>query len=337
MSTEPRTVHLITVGVSLFDNLQHSLTGLRGGGADDRKGLLEDDKALAKRVWDARRELHDPKSEQTADLERQAQAAWLAEVTTPGSGAARTRLEELLARIEPGRWPAEASAELSSLAAHNLPSKRVAVSDRDTAILITSDTGKGLRASLFNAVALAGGDLGRVRYLHEPTEEGIVRERGNIVIARLPHLDVGGEKEFTEAMRDLGRIGRGVDRLLQPEDDVARFHLSGGFKAALPFLLGLGEALRGLRGPVKVRGFALHELAPGLRSIELPLRSLPPKPVNDQLEPFDESGRAVDDPPLGAPLRGFAYDRMDNSSIWRLTPFGEALRELHRGRRVEET
>ncbi|WP_431887563.1 hypothetical protein [Nocardiopsis alba] len=322
--------------MSLFDNLQHSLTGLRGG-AGDRKGLMEYDKPLAKRVWDARRKLHDPESEQTADLERETQAAWLAEVTAPGAGAAvRADLEALLAQIEPARWPAEASAELSSLAAHNLPSKHVAVPDRDTAILITSDTGKGLRASLFNAVALAGGDLNRVRYLHEPSEEQIVRERGNIVIARLPHLDVGGEKEFTESMRDLGRIGRGVDRLLEPENDVARFHLSGGFKAAMPFLLGLGEALRGLRGPVKVRAFALHELAPGLRSIELPLRSLPPKPVNDQLKPFEGSG-IVGEPPQGAPLRGFAYDRVENGRTWRLTPFGEALRELHRDRRVEET
>ncbi|MFE1080063.1 hypothetical protein [Nocardiopsis alba] len=335
MNADHRTVHLITVGVSLFDNLQHSLTGLRGG-AGDRKGLMEYDKLLAKRVWGARRKLHDPESEQTADLERETQAAWLAEVTAPRAGAVRADLEALLAQIEPARWPAEASAELSSLAAHNLPSKHVAVPDRDTAILITSDTGKGLRASLFNAVALAGGDLNRVRYLHEPAEEQIVRERGNIVIARLPHLDVGGEKEFTESMRDLGRIGRGVDRLLEPENDVARFHLSGGFKAAMPFLLGLGEALRGLRGPVKVRAFALHELAPGLRSIELPLRSLPPKPVNDQLKPFEGSG-IVGEPPQGAPLRGFAYDRVENGRTWRLTPFGEALRELHRDRRVEET
>lgn len=335
MNADHRTVHLITVGVSLFDNLQHSLTGLRGG-AGDRKGLMEYDKPLAKRVWDARRKLHDPESEQTADLERETQAAWLAEVAAPGPGAVRADLEALLAQIEPARWPAEASAELSSLAAHNLPSKHVAVPDQDTAILITSDTGKGLRASLFNAVALAGGDLNRVRYLHEPAEEQIVRERGNIVIARLPHLDVGGEKEFTESMRDLGRIGRGVDRLLEPENDVARFHLSGGFKAAMPFLLGLGEALRGLRGPVKVRAFALHELAPGLRSIELPLRSLPPKSVNDQLKPFEGSG-IVGEPPQGAPLRGFAYDRVENGRTWRLTPFGEALRELHRDRRVEET
>lgn len=336
MSASTRTVHLITVGVSLFDSLQNSLVALRGGGAGGRRGLLEDDKALAKRVWDARKEMYDSENEEIADQEREIQAAWMAEVTTPGSGAARTRLEGLLSRIEPARWPAEASAELSSLAAHNLPAKRVAVSGQDTALLITSDTGKGLRASLFNAVALAGGDLNRVRYLHEPTEEGVARERGNIVIVRLPHLDVDGRKEFTEAMRGLGRLGRGVDRLLKPEDDVARFHLSGGFKAALPFLLGLGETLRGLHNSVKVRAFALHELAPGLTSIELPLRSLPTFLIRDQMAVFDTDGLTYGAPPQDAPLRGFAYDRMENSHVWKLTPFGEALRELHRDRVREE-
>ena len=146
-------------------------------------------------------------------------------------------------------------------------------------------------------------------------------------------MDVEDQEDFTKAMRELGRIGRGVDRLLAPTKSTARLHLSGGFKAALPFLLSLGEALRGLHGPDRIRAFALHDLAPGLRSIELPLRSLPPKLVKDHVSDTDTSGYFTTRPPDGEHLRGFAYD-LDETHRWKLTPFGEALRELYRDRPV---
>ncbi|WP_017593830.1 hypothetical protein [Nocardiopsis potens] len=316
MTTQHRTVHLVSVGVSLFDNLQRGRQELIDG--------LGIDRALAKRIRAAEKELRDPESEGFPAEESAKQAAWLREVTAPGSGTERQRLEKLLKEIEPENWPARASAELTALAVHRSGS---GIPPADTVVLLASDTGRGLRAALFNAAALAGGDLKRVRYLHDPSDE-IAAMRGDIVIARLPGLDVGNDEGFTEAMRGLGDIGRGVDRLLRPGDTEAALHLSGGFKAALPFLLGLGEALRSLRGPTKVKAYAVHELDPDQRAVELPLRHLPATLLEKQLADAGDNGYFRKAPPDDQPLDGFAYEQDDDGVNWRLTPFGHALRRL---------
>lgn len=314
------TVHLVTVGVSLFDKLQANRSELKGMFTNDN---------LHSRIATAHKEFYDKEEEKKFDsLAKVSEAAseWLSRVTTPGSGEEREHLEGLLTRVEPRLWPAKASAELSTVSAKNEPGKSVALPEADTAILLASDTGKGLRAALFNAVAFADGKLDRVCYLPEPTKE-IASQRGKVVIVRVPGLDAGDPAGFVEAMKGLGALGQGVDRMLEEAGDVAFFHLSGGFKAALPFLLGLGEALRSLRGKGKVQAFALHELSDD-RSIELPLRSFSPDLLAKQLANTNTDGYFTAPPPDGRPLAGFAYEEVDND--WRLTPFGFALRALHR-------
>lgn len=314
------TVHLVTVGVSLFDKLQANRSEL--------KVMFKTDN-LHSHIAKAREEFYDRDEEKKFDSPAEVSAAasaWLSRVTTPGSGADREALEKLLARVEPHQWPARTSAELSTVSAKNEPMKSVALSETDTAILLASDTGKGLRAALFNAVAIADGKLGRVCYLSEPTKE-IDQLRGKVVIVRVPSLDAGEPAGFIEAMRGLGALGQGVERMLEEAGDVAYFHLSGGFKAAIPFLLGLGEALRSLHGKGKVRAFALHELSHD-RSIELPLRSFSPDLLTKQLANTNMDGYFTERPPDGQPLQGFAYEQVEND--WRLTPFGFALKALHR-------
>ncbi|NYJ32861.1 hypothetical protein [Nocardiopsis aegyptia] len=305
--------------MSLFDNLQVKQTELR---------RTIEDSALRTRVARARAEFHDPDRE-TIDRTEDARhtSEWLRAVTTPDSGQDRKDLEDLLDRVDPRMWPARASAELSTLAAKNPPNHGPELPEHDTAILISSDTDKGLRAALFNAVALAGGDLDRVRYLAEPTDR-VRQERGKVVIVRLPGLDTGYPKGFVKAMRGLGSLGRGVDRMLKEDADVAFFHLSGGFKAALPFLLSLGEALRSLRGRSRVRAFALHELSRDLISIELPLRFLSPELLREEISGAAEDGTLPPKPAGKAPLLGFAYDTGEDGLALKLTPFGHALREL---------
>ncbi|MEU1900653.1 hypothetical protein ABZ512_19945 [Nocardiopsis dassonvillei] len=318
-STRRGTVHLITVGVSLFDNLQVKRTELR---------KTIEDSGLCARVASASTEFHDPDRE-TGDRAEDAgkASAWLRAVTSPDSGQERKDLEDLLERVEPRMWPARISAELSTLAARNPHTNSLELPDHDTALLVSSDTAKGLRAALFNAVVLAGGDLNRVRYLAEPLSQ-VHEERGKVVVVRLPGLDAGDSKGFVEAMRGLGSLGQGVDRILEEAGDTAFFHLSGGFKAALPFLLGLGEALRSLRGKSRVRAFALHELSRDLLSIELPLRSFSSRLLREEIAGAAEDGTLPPRPAGRAPLLGFAYETDEDGRTLKLTPFGHALREL---------
>ncbi|MFE1396443.1 hypothetical protein ACFW53_00725 [Nocardiopsis dassonvillei] len=313
------TVHLITVGVSLFDNLQVTKTELR---------KTIEDSGLRSRIAAAEKEFYDTDRE-TGDRAEDASRAsdWLCAVTTPDSGPDRKNLEELLGRVEPRMWPARASAELSTLAARNPHTNSLELPDHDTAVLISSDTAKGLCAALFNAVVLAGGDLDRVRYLAEPSER-VHEERGKVVIVRLPGLDAGDSAGFVEAMRGLGALGRGVDRVLEESGDTAFFHLSGGFKAALPFLLSLGEALRSLRGKSRVRAFALHELSRDLLSVELPLRSFSLRLLREEIAEATKDGTLPPKPAGMATLLGFAYEADEDGRTLKLTPFGHALREL---------
>ena len=212
-------------------------------------------------------------------------------MVTLRSGEDREQFLELLGEVKPQLWPYQVSAELTTMAASDPKGKSCSLPSGQTAVLIASDTSKGLHAALFNAVAIAAGDLERVRYLPEPTPD-IVKERGNVVIVRMPGLDAGNNKVFLEAMRGFGLLGQGIDRLLKNDEDMAaRFHLSGGFKAALPYLLGLGEALHSLRGKSSVQAYTVHELSRDLSSIELPLRSLPSGLLSQQLAGTDAEGR----------------------------------------------
>jgi hypothetical protein len=211
------------------------------------------------------------------------------------------------------------------------------------AILICSDTSLGLLAGVWNALAIADGDLARVRYLPEPGSL-LGAARGCVLLARIRGMDAGSSGGFRRAMGDLGLLARQLFSYGQLNaGEQFRFYLSGGYKAAIPYLIGLAEAVRSVddeclrnlrpdgpmpdRWPYPVEAFVLHDAAkPGEPAIRLPLRMLVARAVMDELAVFDAGGT------FRGPLRrdlllGYAYEPEVDGS-YTLTPFGAGLRAL---------
>ncbi|MBB4933302.1 hypothetical protein F4561_004122 [Lipingzhangella halophila] len=315
------TVHLITVGLTLASSARRDEAALFG--ATDNEDLLallpessaaflpESDVAGARRL--------------------------LAGGLTSGTPEAAA-LREAVVTVCPDRWSSRASAELTTAArasdpdAVELPAVARAHPD-DLVVLVTSDTVPGMHAGLWNALALTGGELDRVRYLDRPDTDSTKEPgRGTVVIAPIPGLDTAGPQGFAEAMRHLGRMGRFLIETLAGPGEHYAFHLSGGYKATLPYLVGLAEGMLGLRerGEVaSVRAGLQHEAAPD-RLIPLPLRDLPERVLRHELKhavPDDRGGFILAEAPAAERLlEGYAYEL--HGKQWRLTPFGEGLLAL---------
>ncbi|MFE9243641.1 hypothetical protein [Nocardiopsis sp. NPDC006938] len=320
MIAQRKSFHLVTVGVSIIDHLQTPRAELKKYIPDTH----EDHHQLRARIWKRNAAIYDKQSEEI-DLEKDSELASeeLENILTRRSGEEYSTSIELIEFIKPKLWPREVSAELSAVASLNGTTQ---IPSDDTAILVASDTRKGLRAALLNAAAMAGGRLDRVRYFPEPTSD-IAEEEGNVIVVRLPGLDARDEDRLIEAMRGLGALGLGIrDLLHQHMGSMAHFHLSGGFKTALPFFLGLAEAMQGLCGRGRIRAHTIHETSRDLRSVVIPLRSHDAELLREQLASARYDGYYDDDPPNGRPLNGYAYTRED--SKWRLTPYGFILRPL---------
>ncbi|MDA2807779.1 hypothetical protein [Nocardiopsis suaedae] len=324
--TATGTVHIVSVGLSLFGNLRAEPAAMAERHRLDRE-VAESLHARRKRLRDA---------EDSGDRDRQAER--VARAVKKGEEA-HTEFTALLREVRVEEWKPGLSAELSALAAYlGRPADgpgpgTCALPSQDTAVLIASDTGPGLRAALVNAAAMAGGDLGRVHYLHDPSD-AVASLDGAIVIVRVPGLDARDTAGFIEAMRDLGGVGRGVRRMVERArahgagERVVRFHTSGGFKGALPFVLGMAEALRSILGPRMVKAYAVHELSSG-SAVEMPLRSFHREFLERQFKGVERGdGVFRTEPPDGKPLQGFAYDFDSDKREWRLTPFGYALNEM---------
>jgi hypothetical protein len=298
------TIYVISVGISIWDNLR------------DRR-CLEGDTARAvarAKPWD----LLDQNTERARH--------WLCGALAPqGSGARDAdracKLAEITERITPHCWPARVSAELDTF--NRDPNAGRPLPTTDLAVLVSSDTATGLAAGLWNALALVGGDPNRVRYLDDPSGPagGLL---GHALLVRVPGMDTGTERGFRQAMRGLGSLGHSLRQDKQLREQPFRFYLSGGFKAAIPYLIGLAEGLRSLEDAGEVDAFVLHELTES-GPIRLPLRRIATKLVKDELDGFDASGirtQALEK----SFLEGYAYEK--DGSKWRLTPFGEGLRTL---------
>ncbi|MGH3797664.1 MAG: hypothetical protein ACRDSP_22570 [Pseudonocardiaceae bacterium] len=304
------TIHLISVGLSLMDTL-------RGG-----PRLRNADRSLAASI--ARE-----KPWEILGTERAAASGWLTGALATESSNARDSdraglLAETTGRIQPHLWPGQFSAELDTFARD--PAVKLPLDVADVAVLVSSDTAGGLTAALWNAVALAGGDLARVRYLADPTAP-IGAARGQAVLARVPGLDAGDSRGFSEAMRGLGSLGHSLRYGVAGEGEAFRCYLSGGFKAAIPYLIGLAEGLRSLPDTGPVDAVVLHELTE-FDPIRLPLRRMAPEMVAEELRGFDGDGVRRHDSGPGF-LDGYAYEK--HGSTWQLTPFGEGLRALFDG------
>ena len=176
---------------------------------------------------------------------------------------------------------------------------------------------------MWNAAALTGNKLDRVAYLADPkTNPGVVR--GKVVITRVAGMNAATRDGFATAMKGLGALGRHVLRSGDVEDSERFcFYLSGGYKAAIPYLIGLAEGVRSLNPERPVSAFVLHESATektGL--IQLPLRYLPAERVRYELSKFDENGKGTEVPEEGV-LEGYAYELEGRK--YRLNAFGAGL------------
>jgi hypothetical protein len=320
------TVHLISVGLSMLDALREP---------DAKLGDEPDLIAMIDR--------YRPHEMLTADRDREAASEWLAgALAAPGepgrNEADADRLREVSEAVRPEKWPRTISAEVETF--DRVEDTRFPLSEEDIAILICSDTPLGLLAGVWNALALTDGDLDRVRYLPEPGAP-LVGARGCAVLARIRGMDAGSPTGFQQAMGGLGLLARRVFRYGQLEKaEEFRFYLSGGFKAAIPYLIGLAEAVRSVdesvlralhvehvvpdRWPYPVKAFVLHETAgPGTPSIQLPLRTLIAAAIRDELADFDARGRFRGDLRRDL-LYGYAYERV-GAKEYEITAFGAGL------------
>lgn len=316
------TVHVISVGISILESLASPRECEALGRAPD----------LVQRIQRASPDQFLTGQGITGPGGQQA-SGWLASALTPAGQPGRderraAELKRLCAEIQPERWPSELSAELDTFARASAGGARLG--RRDIAVLVSSDTAAGLGAGLWNAAALvaeAPGDLGRVRYL-ATADESPGDVRGHAMLVRVDGLDASADEGFRTAMRGLGLLGRhlldsGAVRPAEP----FRFYLSGGFKAAIPYLIGLAEGLRSLDPERDIAAYVLHDTT-GSAPIRLPLRRLLPDVVRAHLAGFSTEDGARDDKPSGAAalLEGYAYE--PDGRRWRLTPFGEGLSAL---------
>lgn len=334
------TVHLISVGRSVLDSLKRP---------DDQLT----DRGLASAIRNSG--AHDLIPASGGDAGEQARKAsdWVAAALAPSDGAASSadppadqaaQLTAVAKIVRPDVWPCPFSAELATFGkvlggACRLP-------DQDIVILVCSDTSPGLLAGVWNALALTGGDFRRVRYQPDLDDDRpLVPLRDHVVLVRVPHLDARSAEDFREAMGFLGRLAQrlftsGELGKAEPFD----FYLSGGFKAAIPYLIGLAEAVRSVdrvslralgvehlmpdEGTYPAEAFVLHETArddPG--SIPLPLRFLDMEAVRSELRDFNAAGH-LPGTPSSRLLNGYAYEitkRKDRETC-TLTAFGAGLR-----------
>ena len=182
----------------------------------------------------------------------------------------------------------------------------------------------GLLAGLWNAAALVNGELGDVRYVADPAQLP-PDPRGKAVFLRVPGLDAGREEGFRRAMRGLGVFGRGLlDSGQLTDEEPFRFYLSGGFKAAIPYLIGLAEGLESLPEAGPVDAYVLHDSGRKYPPIPLPLRRIAPERVQSELKNLSEQPSGT--VPPSKYLDGYAY--LSTPDGWVLTPFGTGLKAL---------
>lgn len=313
------TVHVISVGVSLDKFFARP------------SELLTDKPALADEI--ERCEPHHL-LQSLGVVGNDAVSGWLSHTLAPKGTpehdeAAAEVFAELARRVKPELWPDHSSAEISTFARGEAGRP---LSRRDIAVLISSDTPDGLLAGLWNAVALTGTNAGRVRYVPDtghplPDPPGL---RGKALLVRVHGLDVGDEEGFRTAMRGLGWLGHNLlTKCGIPEDEPFRFYLSGGYKAAIPYLIGLAEGMRSLAPEREVAACVLHEDAKS-KVIGLPLRWLMDSWVRDELTGFsDLDGKHRNKPAEPQLLNGYAYHYDGGAKCWKLTAFGDGLRALY--------
>lgn len=301
------TIHVISVGRSILESLELPSQLVEDGASQsDIKSVVD---ATPQGLT----------SPNTQDVRR-----WLG--TTFGSDTITEPwlVDDVIPR-RPHFWESSASAEVQTFEStrDNAGASRI-IPAQHTAVLIATDTSDGLRAALWNAVILSGAEVDRIRYLDEPGSP-VDCPRGAVMIVRVPGLDASSTDEFAAAMRHLGALGRFLHTRVRERGEEFRFYLSGGFKAAIPYLISLAEGMRSFGDSGPVNAYVLHETAAGQRPVALPLRRF--HEAKAELAPFDEAGWAEEPGGIGCPLLGYAYERRAGGRF-ELTAFGHGLRTL---------
>jgi hypothetical protein len=171
----------------------------------------------------------------------------------------------------------ELSAEWSTVRA----ARDTQPAGEDAVVLLATDTDDGLRSALLVAARYTD----QIRYLDDPLgwRHPPRVEEGGVYLCRAPGLDLARPDLGTDVWRALGRIGHLVadDARRTPRQVI--FHLSGGYKAVIPYLMVLAETVRSVLCDPEltvpgtastVRAVALHESSAGL--VDIPVRTWPP-------------------------------------------------------------
>lgn len=168
--------------------------------------------------------------------------------------------------------------------------------DADAAyVLIASDTDDGLRSAIMVAAQYAD----RVIYIPEPIDARELRiEPRETYVFRIPRLDLGTDKPNDRTWLSLGSVGHVIARTARQAAVTpwsVLLHLTGGYKAMMPYLLVMAEGIRSVfeqsrniadrRAPT-LRALSVHEderatPLPRLRQVELPIRWVEGIPLED--------------------------------------------------------
>lgn len=164
-------------------------------------------------------------------------------------------------------------------------------------VFIGTDTELGLRAGVLIAAGTAGSadPPSVVRYVDDPDTEDFRATAitpGDVYLCRVPGLDLAKPDGMTDATwRALGGIGHVIAESARRPPHPHRWrvvlHLSGGYKAMIPYLLAMGEAINSVfcdreLNPhgAEIRAWALYEWSEGAR-VPLPVRALRDDPYQD--------------------------------------------------------
>lgn len=244
------------------------------------------------------------------------------------------------ARLGPAGMPRlsttapDMAAEWTSIAS-SLNDPRYACVDGEAYVFLATDTDQGLRAATLLSQPY---QRSSARYLDEPLAAGRpVLEPGDVVVCRIPDLDLGTLTPTTTTWRSLGVAGRMV---ADTATQTARgewhviVHLSGGYKAMIPYLMVLAEAIHSrLRDAApdaadrpSIRAVVTHESNRD-RVIDVVVRAVEGdlladlKEVAAKARPSVDGDRFLVDAGVGEDLRGLVIER-DSERTSRLTEAG---------------
>jgi hypothetical protein len=186
-------------------------------------------------------------------------------------------------------------------------------------VLIASDTDDGLRSAVLVAAQYA--PQRRIHYLHEPipVAPGLVIEPGEVYVFRIPGLDFENNAMTDTTWFSLGAVGHVIQQTASRASagrwDVL-LHLTGGYKAMLPYLLVMAE---GIQTVFMQAGSVTPGLEPALRAVSVHEHH-PDAPLNS-LKQVPLPIRWVEGQPLCA-LRQLKEHTTNNARV-----FGDQWRE----------